>query len=310
MNGAATVRATASAAGAVVLLGAAAAGGATTVLYDGAAGADPVAQGWAYGTNPLFGASATRQSLGDRVELDTTPARTDQAGWFSNTPFTPRLPTLPTLDRAAGFAVTIRARIDVEANQGDDNNDGVGDRAGFSLIVVAEDLGAIELAFWEDRVWVYDDDASDPADLFTQAEGVSTDTTLALRDYELYFAGDAYFLRVDGSALLAGRVRDYTARVLSGFDPYEESSFVFFGDDTSRAEARAEVARVTVEDRPVCPGDADGDGDTDVADFFRLASSFGSAGPGLSPLDGDVNLDGSVDVADFFVLAGSFGCGS
>ena len=59
---------------------------------------------------------------------------------------------------------------------------------------------------------------------------------------------------------------------------------------------------------PACPGDADGNGATDVSDFFALSGSFGTAS-GASRADGDVTGDGAVDVADFFVLAGDFGCG-
>jgi hypothetical protein len=57
-----------------------------------------------------------------------------------------------------------------------------------------------------------------------------------------------------------------------------------------------------------CPGDLDGDADTDVFDFGILAGSFGATG--LAPYSaGDRDGDGDVDVFDFSIFAGSFGCG-
>jgi hypothetical protein len=58
---------------------------------------------------------------------------------------------------------------------------------------------------------------------------------------------------------------------------------------------------------PECPGDVDGDGDTDVFDFADLASGFG-AGPGATRAEGDLTGDGFVDVFDFADLASDFGC--
>lgn len=58
---------------------------------------------------------------------------------------------------------------------------------------------------------------------------------------------------------------------------------------------------------PACPGDVNGDGATDVSDFFTLGSNFGSA-LNVDRSDGDLDGDGDVDVGDFFVLASDFGC--
>jgi hypothetical protein len=55
-----------------------------------------------------------------------------------------------------------------------------------------------------------------------------------------------------------------------------------------------------------CPGDVNGDGQTNAADFTILASSFGASVP-VGTL-GDLNSDGVVDATDFTVLAGDFGC--
>ena len=58
---------------------------------------------------------------------------------------------------------------------------------------------------------------------------------------------------------------------------------------------------------PTCEGDTNGDGATDVSDFFALASSFGDQS-GADRADGDLTGDGAVDISDFFILAGDFGC--
>jgi hypothetical protein len=62
----------------------------------------------------------------------------------------------------------------------------------------------------------------------------------------------------------------------------------------------------------LCPGDIDGDGDTDLGDFTILAMNFGASGlpfgDGESLGLGDLNDDGSVNLADFTLLAMDFGC--
>lgn len=57
---------------------------------------------------------------------------------------------------------------------------------------------------------------------------------------------------------------------------------------------------------PDCPGDLDGDNDTDVLDFATFASNFGqSVTPGTG---GDFDANGSVDVLDFAEFLADFGC--
>ena len=56
----------------------------------------------------------------------------------------------------------------------------------------------------------------------------------------------------------------------------------------------------------VCPGDINGDGQTNAADFVILAGNYGAAVPVNT--SGDLNGDGNVNASDFTILAGSFGC--
>jgi hypothetical protein len=55
---------------------------------------------------------------------------------------------------------------------------------------------------------------------------------------------------------------------------------------------------------PILPGDADGDGRIDLADFGILKKNFGGD---ATPSRGDFDLDGRIDLADFGILKANFG---
>jgi len=61
-----------------------------------------------------------------------------------------------------------------------------------------------------------------------------------------------------------------------------------------------------------CPGDVDGDGSTNLADFGVMGANFGASGlphgNGESRHLGDLDDDGSVNLADFAILGAGFGC--
>jgi len=57
-----------------------------------------------------------------------------------------------------------------------------------------------------------------------------------------------------------------------------------------------------------CPGDINGDGMTNAADFNILATSFGQSVP--IGTGADIAQDGVVNTGDFNVLASEFGCGT
>jgi hypothetical protein len=77
-----------------------------------------------------------------------------------------------------GYTLTFAIQVEAE---GHGNNN----RAGFSVIVLSDDKKGIEMAFWEDEIWVQEDDLNDPGDLFTHAEGVPYSTTTGLTTYNL-----------------------------------------------------------------------------------------------------------------------------
>jgi hypothetical protein len=210
------------------------------VLYDGALGNRPDNQGWTY---LAAGGSATQSATGGATTLDTSSGKGISAGYFaaeegflgSNAP-------VPVLDRVIGYTVSFTVQVELEDHSGSDkNNDGIEDRAGFSLIVLSSDKRGIELGFWKDRIWAQEGGTG--STLFTQAEGAAFDTQSARRPYTLAVQGDIYALSSNGAPILSGNLRDYTA--FNGFpDPYETPNLIFLGDDTSSASAKIQLSYV------------------------------------------------------------------
>lgn len=205
----------------------------TTVLYDGALGTLPGEQGFEFIAFPS-GPTQTVEDGGTTV--DTMAANAYLAGYFG------RPALVPQLERTAGYTVTLAVQLLTESHASDN-------RAGFSVIVLSDNHGGaepawgIELAFWDDEIWAQDDGTQGGA-LFTHAEGVAVDT-LTPRLYNLAIFSDTYTLWSDGSALLAGRLRDYGA--FAGVpDPYETPNLIFLGDDTGSAAARFKINYVAV----------------------------------------------------------------
>jgi len=199
------------------------------VLYDGALATGPSSQGWLYASDPLIGALATQSVGGGLTTLDTTPVQSEMAGYFSTIH-----PDMPLLDRSEGYTIRLDARVVAESHASND-------RAGLSLIVLASDQMGVELGFWENEIWAQAD-----APLFTHAEGAAFNTTASLVQYELEVLGGGYELSADGSPILSGSLRDYSS---FGF-PYNSSSFLFVGDDTSSAQAAVELARIEAVPEP------------------------------------------------------------
>lgn len=210
------------------------------VLYDAALGGTPDAQGrLVYRASP--DAVATQAFVDGATLLDTSARTADAAGYFVN----PR--DLPPLDRASGYALSFSVQIvSEEHGASDKNGDGVGDRAGFSVLVLSADKQGIELGFWTDQIWAQEDGAAEPpaGTLFTHAEHAPYDTT-ALTSYRLAIQGDEYILSSAGRVILRGRLRDYTA-FEGPVNPYRTPNFIFLGDDTGSAQAIVRLSYVAL----------------------------------------------------------------
>ena len=89
-----------------------------------------------------------------------------------------------------------------------------------------------------------------------------------------------------------------------------EPIFIVFDASNAGGSAEVDAAVAYVEallaPEPTCPGDVNGDGFTNAADFTILAGNFGSSV--ANGTGGDLNDDGLVNASDFVILAGDFGC--
>jgi len=196
-------------------------------LYEGALGTLPSEQEW------LFFAArglAEQRHTGSATRLLTSADNLESAGYARQTP--------GPLNRNPGFNVALRLRLNTESHSRPD-------RAGFSLIVLAEDRWGIELGFWTNLVFAQ---SADP--LFTHAEEASFNPTTQFNEFVLSLTGTNYTLFANRLPLLSGPVRDYTA--FTGFpDVYETPDFIFLGDNTTSASADVEIAEVALVLAPV-----------------------------------------------------------
>ncbi|WP_432799789.1 choice-of-anchor Y domain-containing protein [Poriferisphaera sp. WC338] len=225
------------------------------VLYDASLGTDmgsvfPAAnQGWRLGLSPFLGTSSSVTTNTTHTLIDTSTVRSDKLGYFSEDPTgTIATPSIaPTLDASTGYTLRFKLRIVSESHTAANT------RAGFSVIAVSSDTSkALELGFWTDTIFAYSDDGpdADNAPDFLPEESVNFDTTaLNLTNnyitYDLAVLGSSYNLFADNTNILSGSLRDYSTFAGSP-NPYAFDSFLFFGDDTSSADAITELAYVEV----------------------------------------------------------------
>ena len=217
--------------------------GSVFTLYDSSVSNTPDKQGFTYrgiALTPPILASQTFAAGG--TVLNTRLDYEDYAGYLGQ----PSL--MPTLDRDSGYTVTFAVQI-VQENHPDTDKDGDGkdDRAGFNVVVLGKDNQGIALGFWQDKVWAYEGGAAEPPDgkLLTQAESVAFSTT-SLTVYKLAVYGDTYSLSTNGSVILTGNLRDYTAFDGVLFNLYTMPNLVFLGDNTPSARAQIKLTDVSI----------------------------------------------------------------
>ena len=204
----------------------------TLVLYDAASGAIPSEALMDFTDFPP-GAASLAYADGVTI-MDTSISGTDTfAGWVSGPAITSGF---PVLDRAAGVQVNFTLQLESEMHTRNQ-------RAGFNLILLDKNAKGIELAFWENEIWAQNDDHT--GGMFTHGEGIAFSTTAGLADYQLTMIEDTYTLTANSQVLLSGPVRDYSP--FEGFpDPYETPNFLFFGDNSTSAQARVRLRSVSI----------------------------------------------------------------
>lgn len=206
--------------------------GITLILYDAASGTIPSPPLMSFNDFPP-GVALPTYSV-DATVMDTTISGKDTyAGWIATGATTPGF---PILDRTAGFQVNFVTQVENESHT---NNN----RAGFNVIILSEDAKGIELAFWQNEIWAQNDDTT--GGLFKHGEGIAFGTTTGLTDYQVTIANDTYTLAANTETILTGTLRDY--KNFDGFpDPYQTPNFLFFGDNTTSAQARLRLHFVSV----------------------------------------------------------------
>ena len=207
-------------------------GGKTLILYDAASVTVPDAQTMNFLGFPS--SEAVPKFENGATVLDTTTSGNDTyAGWVSGIA---SAADFPILDRTAGFQVDFTIQVETESHT---NNN----RAGFSIIILSEDVRGIELAFWENEIWAQNDDTT--GGLFKHGEGTAFTSTTGLINYQVIILNDDYTLTADGAPILNGPLRDYSS--FEGFpDPYQTPNFLFLGDDTTSAQARIRLSYLSV----------------------------------------------------------------
>jgi hypothetical protein len=216
------------------------AGEKTLVLYDAASGEIPDTSLMTFTDFPPGDSSLTYAE--HATVLDTTIKDKDTyAGWVASQATTPGF---PILDRTTGVRVNFTIQVEREMHTSNS-------RAGFSMILLDQDARGIELSFWENEIWVQSDDQT--GGLFKHGEGVTFSTTTNLTDYQVTLDEAAYTLTANSETLLSGPLRDYSK--FDGFpDPYETPNFLFLGDDTTSAESRVRLGRLSITGKePVIP---------------------------------------------------------
>jgi len=216
-------------------------------LYDGSlnSGTDtPDDQGWMYVADPIFGGMASHSASGGTTTLNTSATNNIHAGYFSRNPFSLTGYVHPIMDgvimdRSSGYTLSFGLQILSESHASTD-------RAGFSVIILGNDLFGIELGFWGDEIWAQSGLPQEQS-LFTHAEGTTNfNSTSALIDYNLTITGSEYSLYADAQLILSGALRNYSSfsDPILGSHPYDIPNFIFFGDDTSSASATSKLSYI------------------------------------------------------------------
>jgi len=207
------------------------------VLYDDAQNDLPGDQPWLLYADDGFLSGGTASQSGNASGVRLTTDNAVSAGYSNTVPIINAFknPAFPTLDRNAGFRLSFELQVLAESHVSND-------RAGFSVVLLADDSQGIELGFWDDQVW-----AQNATPLFTQGESASFDTTAGEVRYDLQVQGNQYSLSADGSLLLSSSLRDYTA---FGGAPYTLGNYLFLGDNTSRASATVNLGRIELTTIP------------------------------------------------------------
>jgi hypothetical protein len=144
----------------------------------------------------------------------------------------------PQLKRDAGILLTFNVAVLAEHS--------TFNRAGFNVLLLANDNKGIELSFrTEPGGRIFAQSAT-----FDAAETVAFDVSQATT-YELHIKGDNYTLNTGGKIILTGPVRAYQfdpkrSNPPLPLNPYQLPNFLFFGDASDKASAHFKLGSISI----------------------------------------------------------------
>ncbi len=221
-----------------------------TLLYDGLLNSTPNQQNWlAYAG--VGGIQQTQKS--GFTNLNTSLFGQQGSGGYSN--YRASVPTLvnaafPVLNRATGYQLSLRLRLNSENHNGSDRNgDGIADRAGLSLTAISSDRKGIELGFWTNEIWAQQ--GKDSSMLFTHSPTERAFlSTQNWTDYTVLVLGDRYYLSANGTVVLQGALQDYSTfnSTASGlpYNPYTTANLLALTDNSNSASSNSDIARLAI----------------------------------------------------------------
>lgn len=222
---------------------------ATITLYDGASGVTPDL----YNPPAYLGfinvGTGSQTAMGGVTTLNTSSPERTFAGYSNYAPtgglVNNSLPPL-ILDNNAGYTLSFTVKINAQTNTGANGTF----RAGFSTIVLGNDKKGIEIGFRNTDIFSQND--ANFNSLGEQATGVGgilgnlTQYDLTVSRNPNPLLANIYTLSSGGNPIIGGFVRDYSAATTVFGNVYNNSNFIFLGDDTTSAGASVNIARITL----------------------------------------------------------------
>lgn len=202
--------------------------GQSVILYDSASNVRPedASWGWTLGQSTA-GTYATGPGGAGYTTLASGPSNAVSVGWAKSSPL--------ILDPMVGYTASWKVQLVSESHASDNL------RAGLSFFALGSDKKGVEIGFWQDRVFAYNDNQA-----FSPAEFFALDTTAAMHTYSLTVTGPKYNLFIDGTKRLSGDTRNYAAVRAQ----YNVANALWYGDDTSRAQSVSRWSSMEVKAVP------------------------------------------------------------
>lgn len=206
------------------------------ILYDGDLRSLPEDQGWIYRLEPPIRNQSRQVLVEGAINLNTSRNPADRAGYFVRFPQMEPHPQAPEmLNRRQGYRIGFTLRLYSERRAAPN-------QAGFSLIVLSQDLLGIELGFGAGEVFAR-------SAAFGRAE---ENRALPFRidkqyaDFALDMRESEYRLSVNEQEILAGSLRNYS----DAGEPHTVPNLLFFGDNAESAGASVNLRRFWVDTEP------------------------------------------------------------